>query len=56
MMIIMESLDTMLSDAVSISALLSYTDTKYHKLRQLKKLPTLLKEPKSLLARKWTPL
>lgn len=37
MMIIMESLDTMLSDAVSISALLSYTDTKYHKLRQLKK-------------------
>ena len=36
-MIIMESLDTMLSDAVSISALLSYTDTKYHKFRQLKK-------------------
>ena len=34
----MESLDTMLSDAVSISALLSYTDTtKYHKFRQLKK-------------------
>ena len=38
MMIIMESLDTMLSDAVSISALLSYSDTtKYHKFRQLKK-------------------
>ena len=38
MMIIMESLDTMLSDAVSISALLSYTDTtKYQKFRQLKK-------------------
>ena len=37
MMIIMESLDTMLSDAVGISTLLSYTDTKYHKLRQLKK-------------------
>lgn len=33
----MESLDTMLSDAVNISAILSYTDTKYHKFRQLKK-------------------
>ena len=33
---IMDSLDTMLSDAVSISALLSY-DTKYIKFRQLKK-------------------
>ena len=36
-MIIMESLDTMLSDAVNISAILTYTDTKYHKFRQLKK-------------------
>ena len=35
-MIIMEGMDTMLSDAVSISALLSY-DNKYHKFRQLKK-------------------
>ena len=33
---IMDSLDTMLSDAVSISALLSY-DNKYIKFRQLKK-------------------
>ena len=32
----MESLDTMLSDAVGISALLSY-DNKYQKFRQLKK-------------------
>ena len=36
-MIIMESLDTMLSDAVSISTLLPILDTKYHKFRQLKK-------------------
>ena len=33
----MESLDTMLSDAVSISTLLPILDTKYHKFRQLKK-------------------
>ena len=36
MMIIMESLDTMLSDAVNISAILTL-DTKLHKFRQLKK-------------------
>ena len=32
----MEGLDTMLSDAISVSALLSY-DNKFHKFRQLKK-------------------
>ena len=36
-MIIMESLDTMLSDAVNISTILNISDAKFHKFRQLKK-------------------
>lgn len=36
-MIIMESLETMLSDAVNISSILNISDAKFHKFRQLKK-------------------
>ena len=37
MMIIMESLETMLSDAVNITSILNISDAKFHKFRQLKK-------------------
>ena len=37
MMIIMENLETMLSDAVNITSILNISDAKFHKFRQLKK-------------------
>ena len=36
-MIIMENLETMLSDAVNITSILNISDAKFHKFRQLKK-------------------